>query len=75
MANNPVYLPDIDEGLVSALESLFPPRCYEGDETVESHLLYAGRVQLIKELREEYTRQVKEAVIDAGLGDAFDDGA
>ena len=55
-------LPDIDVDLVKALEDLYPPRCYEGEERVEDHLMYAGKVQLVADLRIAHDRQVAEAL-------------
>lgn len=56
-------LPDIDEDLLKALERIFPPICYEGHGRIEDHLLYAGKVQLVAELRAQYDQQVADAVL------------
>lgn len=43
--------PDLSELLVAWLEEAFPPRCLAPRETVEDHLRYAGKVELIAFLR------------------------
>lgn len=44
-------IPYVTESLVEALEALFPPRCLKVGESVEQHLRYAGKVELIALLR------------------------
>jgi hypothetical protein len=65
-------LPDIDADLIKALEALYPPKCYTGDTSIEEHLLYAGRVLLIAELREECNRQIRDAITTAIDGEDFE---
>ncbi len=43
--------PILTNAQVSALEERFPPRCLSPNETVEDHLRYAGKVDLIATLR------------------------
>ena len=50
--------PDIPEDLLTWLEMVYPPACYSpGSETLEHHLMQAGRVDLIKSLRAYFTHQ------------------
>lgn len=58
--------PDIDEALVKHLEAAFPPKCYEGVGSLEAHLVYAGKVQLVQTLRDILTAQ-KTQEADDGL--------
>jgi len=49
---DPANAPRLDRRMVEYLERAFPPRCLEPSrETVEEHLLYAGRVALVQDLR------------------------
>jgi hypothetical protein len=48
-------LPPFTKEQIEALEASFPPRCYNPSrESVEEHLKYAGRVELIATLRASY---------------------
>lgn len=47
MKTIPRYLTD----LVEDLETQYPPRCLEPRESVEDHHRYAGKVELVQELR------------------------
>lgn len=51
--SNPVYAtpPPIPDGLLEYLESIFPPCCKRPSESLEEHMLYAGKVALIGSLR------------------------
>ncbi len=44
-------LPDTVDTLLADLEQHYPPRCKDPTETLEEHLIYAGQVQLITDLR------------------------
>lgn len=44
-------LPILSESDLETLEALFPPRCLETGEGLGQHLRYAGRVDLIADLR------------------------
>lgn len=44
--------PAFTDTQVAALEKMFPARCIETNETIEAHLRYAGKVDLIAQLRE-----------------------
>jgi hypothetical protein len=48
--------------LVQDLAEEFPPRCMKADETVEAHLLYAGKAWLVAELqlRIQAAEKIKE---------------
>lgn len=60
--------PEVDETLVAHLEALYPPQCYTGDgESLEAHLLYAGKVQLIVELRNVLEKQSEEEAVAAEI--------
>lgn len=53
--------PEISKELVEWLELAFPAKCYApGGETLEDHLLYAGKVGLVAMLRVEYQEQQEE---------------
>jgi hypothetical protein len=44
--------PPISKALMDWLEGIYPAKCYEpSKETVEEHLLYAGCVKLVQNLR------------------------
>lgn len=60
--------PDIPAPLLKWLEENFPPRCYEGQGSLEEHLLYAGKVQLVTYLREAFGEQQED---DQILADAL----
>lgn len=47
----PAICPDLTEVMVRWLEDQFPPRCLGTRETVEDHLRYAGKVDLVAGLR------------------------
>lgn len=40
--------------LIEELEEMFPPACKDPNETLEQHARYAGRVELIEEIRTRY---------------------
>lgn len=40
--------------LIEDLEEAFPPQCKDPNESLEQHARYAGRVELISELRTRY---------------------
>lgn len=41
--------------MVAALEMLYPPRCMARLESIEDHLRYAGKAELVQMLREALT--------------------
>lgn len=44
--------PDLTETMVAWLEAAYPPRCLDlTRESVETHLMYSGKVELIASLR------------------------
>ena len=47
-------LPHSVAGLLDELEADYPPRCKTSEETLEAHMLYAGRVELITTLRSRW---------------------
>ena len=52
-----VETPVPDEDLLEFLEATFPPRCYDPSaETLEDHLKYAGKVDLVQAMRLAYDR-------------------
>lgn len=52
-------IPEVPEDLLLFLEKLFPPQCYTGTrgESLEAHLLYAGKVELVSYLRASFEDQ------------------
>lgn len=55
------------------LEASFPPRCYEpSQETLEAHLLYAGRVSLVASMRVTLEQQKAGQGALAALADDAD---
>ncbi|MCW2317129.1 hypothetical protein M2322_002683 [Rhodoblastus acidophilus] len=62
LKEEPLPPPPITPELVAWLLTAFPPRCYEGprSETLEDHLKYAGKVELVEQLRNELEEQQKE---------------
>lgn len=62
--------PEAPEELLVWLETVFPARCYTSTdgETLEQHLLYAGKVDLIDLLRSaNEARKMGEEIDDADL--------
>lgn len=59
--------PDSVEGLLADLESTNPPRCKDPNETIDQHMMYAGRVELIAELRTRYEWTVKDQRMESIL--------
>jgi hypothetical protein len=54
---SPDFVPEIDLALLRFLERLYPPVCYDPRRgTLEDHLMYAGKAELVAELRETYNR-------------------
>jgi hypothetical protein len=53
-------LPVTTEALITELESLFPPRCIKPHESLEEAHRYAGRVDLVAELRASYTAALRK---------------
>ena len=62
-------VPEVPLDLLQALEAAFPPRCYEAKTSLEEHLMYAGKVQLVEALRATYEAQARP---DSD-GDAYED--
>jgi hypothetical protein len=58
---------------VAALEDLFPARCLRQNETVEDHLRYAGKVELIASMRGAVIGGPKALVLSEEEEDAIDD--
>lgn len=59
----PIPMPDIDEELLDYLEGLYPARCYNPmQEDLETHLRYAGKVDLITVLRASFEEQSEPVV-------------
>ena len=50
--------PDLTEPLLAWLEAHYPARCLGPRETVEDHLRYAGKVELIATLRAQLTERL-----------------
>jgi hypothetical protein len=48
-------------GLIEDLEAEFPPRCKQPGESLEDHMVYAGRVALTQDLRARYEAGMKKA--------------
>jgi len=49
-------IPTDSESLLAQLEDQYPARCRQPDETERDHERYAGKVDLIKELRSRLDR-------------------
>lgn len=49
--------PEVPKSLIEWLEREFPPRCLGTAETVEDHLRYAGKVELVQSLRDRFNDQ------------------
>jgi len=49
-------LPTDSDSLLEQLEKQYPPRCRRPDETERDHERYAGKVELIMELRTRLDR-------------------
>lgn len=47
-------LPNTVIGLIEEMESNFPPACKVADESLEDHARYAGKVELITNLRNRF---------------------
>jgi hypothetical protein len=60
-----VHLPVLDLTAIAQLEKEYPASCLARGETVEEHLRYAGKVELIAQLRQRY-----EASDEDDLGSA-----
>lgn len=43
--------PETAEDLVRILEENYPPRCKDPEESLETHMMYAGQVALVQTLR------------------------
>lgn len=52
-------LPNSVIGLIEELEELYPARCMKTDESLEDHLRYAGKVDVVERLRERYEVGIK----------------
>lgn len=50
-------LPHIPKELITWLREEYKPRCYDGTGGLEAHLVFAGKVELVAWLLEEYLRQ------------------
>lgn len=65
---NQQQLPRLTMRDIEALEAVYPPRCLRPGESVESHLRYAGKVDLILVLKSlvdpgmEFTPDEEEAM-------------
>lgn len=55
-------LPNTVIGLIEQLEADFPPKCKSPDESLEDHMLYAGKVSLITILRSRFDAGTKQNV-------------
>ncbi len=51
---------DLSEELLASLEATHPPRCLARDQTVEDHLRYAGKVELIASMRIQFEAMLQE---------------
>lgn len=56
-------MPEVDPRFLAWLITTLPPRCYRpGQETLEDHLKYAGKVELVEAIRMEHERRLAEVV-------------
>lgn len=53
-------LPATIEQLITELEATFPPRCIKPLESLEEAHRYAGRVDLIANLRARYSAELRK---------------
>lgn len=50
--------PKLAEEQITAMEALWPPRCYDPkNETIEEHLKYAGKVEMVATLRGQFENE------------------
>lgn len=54
-------LPILSAEAIEALEGHFKPRCLGRSETAEEHLRYAGKVELVEQLRNRHDLWANEA--------------
>ena len=67
--------PEVTKELVRWLQTQYPPRCYSGDagETLEQHLQYAGKVDLVFELATIHEDQRTDASFAENVKSALAD--
>ena len=61
------HLPPTVFGLLEQLDEMYPARCIEADETPSAAHRYAGRRELIDELKERFKATERRATKDALL--------
>lgn len=71
----PDLWPLFTESQVAFLESKFPARCLKTSEAVEDHLRYAGKVDLIAQLREHVIGSPGGLMLTDDEEEALDDVA
>lgn len=62
-AYTPVF-PEVDEKLLKALEDAYPQRCKLPGEDLEAHAFYAGKANLVEQLRFEFDQRQASAVAE-----------
>lgn len=67
--------PAFTEAQVSFLEELFPARCIGHTESIEDHIRYAGKVDLIAQLRAHTVGGAARLQFTEDEEEAFDDQA
>lgn len=59
-------MPSMPRDTLEWLEANYPPKCYEpGRETLEAHLQYAGKVDLVQFLRASYSETTDDIAMSA----------
>lgn len=71
----PESWPQFSEYQVAFLEKMFPKRCLQTRETVEDHLRYAGKVDLIAIMRDHVIGSPGSLLLSDDEEDALDDEA
>lgn len=71
----PENWPRFTEEQVTFLEKLYPARCISPRETIEDHIRYAGKVDLIASMREHVPGAITALHLNEDEEDALDDEA
>lgn len=71
----PEHWPRFTEEQVAFLEKLYPARCIGTQEQIELHLRYAGKVDLIAQMREHVPGTITAVHLNEDEEEALDDMA
>lgn len=53
-------MPNTVVALIEELEADFPPKCKSPDESLDAHMTYAGKVELVTYLRARLTAELRQ---------------